>query len=121
MKPDERFKHWRTLAECYLESAATLYRDGKYAVMLHHCYFAVQSALEAAFIAQRMERAPATVSLVVMGERLTRTWTAQQRDVMVELTDCARSIGERHTSDCSKDRCLQTLTTTVGLVRMLLT
>lgn|SRR5487761_1306386 len=121
MEPDDRSKHWRTLAEGHLESAATLYRDGNYAQMFHHCYVAVQSALEAAVVARRVYRVPTTVSLVVMAQGLASEWTVSQRETMIELTNYARSVVEGSRFNCPKDRSLETLRQTVDLVRALLT
>lgn len=121
MAHGERLRHWRALAEGYLESAAVLYRKQKYPQMLHHCYFAVQSALEATFIAQRAFRVPSTVSLVVMADALGNWWSDREREVLIELTEWYRASNGKELlaggAFPSKDDCLRTLMGTADLVR----
>jgi HEPN domain-containing protein len=112
--------HWRSEAEKYLETAAVLYRKGKYPQMLHHCYFALQSAFEAAFFDINRSRAPESVSLVVFANALEREWNDAERGLLLTLTEYARAIadGELHhlALDCTKERCLRDLTLTASLI-----
>jgi len=64
--------------------------------MMQHCYIALQSALEAAFLAEHGERAPASVSLLVAAEAAGRNWSTTERELLVELTECARAMGNQY-------------------------
>lgn len=120
MANDDRLRHWRKLADGYVETAATLYRKNKYPQMLHHCYFAVQSALEATFIARRANRVPSTISLVVMAAALGNGWSVAHRELFLWLTAWYRGHTEHAASAAgkvvSKEECLRTLMATGDLV-----
>lgn len=118
MRQDDRQKHWRQLAEGYVESAATLYRKKKYPQMLHHCYFAVQSVLEATFIGRQVDRIPETVSLVVMANALGDGWSVPHRETFLELTHWYRATAGNAEGSVgrSKEECLRLLTVTAELV-----
>lgn len=111
--------HWRKQAEGHLESAAVLFRKKRFAQMLHHCYFAVQSALEAS-LARNATTGPDTVSLVVMAEALERDWGAAEQELLITLTDCARSQvdddGPFDTLSWTKEDCMRILTQAAHIV-----
>ena len=123
MAHGERLRHWRDLAEGYLESAAVLYRKQKYPQMLHHCYFAVQSALEAKLIARRACQVPSTISLVVMAAAIGDVWSVAHRELFLELTEWYRGNAETAAlmggARLSKDQSLRTLMATAQLVEEL--
>lgn len=91
--------------------------------MLHHCYFAVQSALERTFLARRAPRIPSTISLVAMAEALGNSWSVPERELLVTLTQWYRMTDGNSVPAggilLSKDDCLHTLTVTAELVRTL--
>ena len=125
MQHGDQLRHWQQLAEGYIESAATLYRKQKYAHMLHHCYFAVQSALEATLVARRVTQMPSTISLVAKAQALGDRWSDRERELLVELTEWYRS-GDGNDLPAggafiSKDDCLRTLMASAELVRGLST
>ena len=110
----------RKEAEAFLETAVQLFRKKRYPQMLHHCYLALQCALEASFVATHGGRAPASVSLVVIGQALGRQWSDRQRELLVELTECVRAIGEGNVRSVAvsrtKEGCLRSLTMTGSLI-----
>lgn len=120
MNDADEIRRWRREAESYLETAASLFRKRRYPQMMQQCYIALQSALEAAFLAKHGARAPASVSLVFVAEGLDRNWSPAERELLVELTECARAMGngmiEAAALRCTKEGCLHKLTLTASLV-----
>jgi len=110
--------NWRKEAEGYIESAAVLFRKGKYPQSLHHCYLAAQHALKACVLPS--PSVLETVSLVVIAEKSGKQWTTAQRELLLELTECARALtdGDPHiiAFAVTKERCVRILTLTAGLV-----
>ena len=80
MHDADQIAHWRKEAEGYLESAAVLFRKNRFRQTMQHCYFAVQSAMEA-MLARIAAARPNTVSLVVMGEALEREWSVTEQEL----------------------------------------